>query len=1202
MLRNKKVFITTIIFFMFFLINITNNYPYSSNFPNNKAKIDDLVISNSFDSILFDNFYYEWHSYVNGNPFIYYNGIENYTYVGGNIYQCNETTQYGLASPEYDYRDVNNQTRYFPTSSFWGDNGHDWVWVFRNITLNTKNIPIAIFSSLEPEHIFNVTGDTSVNLNDTYYNVWILEDDQGSIAYYEKSTGILIKGLFYFSGSNTWEINMTDTNALIPTNDYAPKLEDPSLSPNFGNLTTSFNYAINYSDPDNNKPISIGVIINDNYYPMLKQNPNDINYIDGVIYEYQTFLLNGTYNYYFNTSDGRFSVSTSLYSGPTVYYNNSFAPLLSDSSVYPLLGYNGSTTFYYRVNYSDADNNAPIFVNITINGNIFSMEKENLNDFNFMNGAYYYFSTLLSEPGNYVYNFSTNDGENIINLPTSGYYYNPNVTSHNLDEIDIGWIILHGEDSNSTYSTFLNDAISLGATSEEFNSVIDPYLVYPYELLIIEEGGDPWLESELINLRYWLENGGSLIIIGDSMGDAQISVSNMFNVIYNPQLGNIGTSSQIYQPNYLTVDVNSLNFNSPYTTIDISNSNPNLQIIANTSNGYPQIALLELGAGKVLWIIDEIVENSQILDDDNQIFGLNTLRWMSEKKINHYSPSFSDPNFTPLIGNSTTFFTFTVNYSDPDNRGPIYINVTLNGKPYQMIKQNPSDFNYIDGVNFEFTTTLQNGTYQYYFNASDGINEISTSILPGPSINYVNDFSPTLTLGRVNPEIGYDYQSFTFTVNYSDADNNEPKYVFVIIDDNPFLMEKEITSDHNYMDGVIYEFRTLLNAGSHQYYFNASDEERSVSTGVNIGPTVFESPLKNKKIAWIITHGETSYGAYSTLINDLTFMGAMVELFSQEINNTALGNYDILIVDEGGSGWAQNELESLESWIINGNSILILGDNADSAQISVSNQFGIYYSSQPGLSGYTSNIFHPHEATVGVSTIYLPGPLNSISSGSNLYLTKLVEDNNGIPIVGALQYGSGKLLWIVDDCLVDLYIDEMDNNLLINNSWIWLANTSINLNPPSINSVSVNPATGTTLTIFNFYLNYSDPDGSAPINVTLTIDDVVYIMYKHDLSDFNFIDKTLYNYSIQLDAGTHYYYFNVSDGMFTIGYPIGYFELKVSPAGGGGDFFFIFIIISVSSVGVAAVVTSFIVIQRKRAKSKELIDRIVDDIQKKKKS
>ena len=127
--------------------------------------------------------------------------------------------------------------------------------------------------------------------------------------YYEKNTGLLISGLFYFLGTNTWEINMTETNAIIPSNINIPKLENIDLSPTIGNLTTNFKFTVNYSDADNNMPTSINVIINDTVYSMSKQNLGDTNYTDGVIYEYQTFLNNGTYNYYYNVTDGKYSIS-----------------------------------------------------------------------------------------------------------------------------------------------------------------------------------------------------------------------------------------------------------------------------------------------------------------------------------------------------------------------------------------------------------------------------------------------------------------------------------------------------------------------------------------------------------------------------------------------------------------------------------------------------------------------------------------------------------------------------------------------------------------------------------------------------------------------------------------------------------------------------------------------------------------------------
>lgn len=1134
-----------------FLILIILNLIYIPFFPSTTIKRDQHLkypLTANSDSILFDNFTYDWYAIMNNNPSLFYTGQENYSYISGNTFRCDERIRYQFSPWEFYSRDVNNLTRHFPNSTYWGDDKYDWLWIFRNTTINTTDIPIAIIETglPEDERFFNVTGEANINLDGNIYNVWILEDDIGSVANYEKNTGLLINGTFIHGGTQTWTIKMTNTSAEIPTNDYSPVLDTPQVSPVIGNLTTEFLFTVNYSDADNNLPEVINTIINLTSYPMVKQNPLDSDYVDGVIYEYRTFLTNGTYVCFFNASDGLYNTSTGVLIDPKVYYNNSFSPILSESSVNPLLGYNVSTLFEYRVKYSDSDNNPPKYVNVTINNTIYSMNKENLTDMNYMDGVLYTFETLLNEPGYYVYNFSTSDGENIANLPSSGFYYNPNVTLHNLNGIDIGWITTHGETSNTTYSTFLTDAINLGATAKEFDQHINPYLLFPFEMLMIEEGGDSWSSKELNNLKNWVENGGRLIIIGDNRDDAQTSVSNIFNVKYSEYFGVTGTSNQIFQPHYLTVNVDSIRFGTQGSSVDLGISNPALQVLINSSDGTPQVCLLEVGFGKVLWIIDEIVENPLVLQEDNQIFGQNALRWMGEVKVNDYVPSFSNPDFDPSGGDTTTTFNFSVIFTDEDNKGPIYINVTLNQDSYPMVKQDPNDFNYKDGVLYQFITTLQNGTYQYYFNASDGDNEINTLPMVGPNVNYINLNAPQLTLGSVSPAMGFTNTVFKYQVNYSDADNNEPLYVNVVIDGAPYLMEKQDTYDNYYIDGTIYEYETLLNDGSHSYHFNATDGERTTSTGSSFGPIVYTAPLTNKSIAWIRTHGELSNSSYTKILNDAREMGATIKTFTSVVNASTLKGFDIIVVNEGGASWNSNELNILKEWIINGSSILILGDERDASQVSVSSAFKVFYSTLAGTSGNSSQILSPHDVTFGVSTVFFPFPESTISSTSNRYITPLINDRNDHLIVASLQYGSGRALWVADDCFTNSEVSKVDNNLLSNNTWIWLANTSHNYNTPIINNVEVDPITGDSRTLFNFKLNYSDPDGSGPIFVNVTINGIRYLMTKLIESNYDFKSGIVYNFTIQLSPGVYDYYFNISDGKFDTSYPMGVLELTVT--------------------------------------------------------
>ncbi|MHA1278359.1 MAG: hypothetical protein ACTSQI_17585 [Candidatus Helarchaeota archaeon] len=1168
--KRVKIFSCVMIFIFTFLIffSIRGIPDELRNGPKAEKCIQPIGVLCTSNSILFDQFYYNWTAIINGNPFNFYNGLETYTYSGNKTFNCNETLNYFWNPPEFDIRDVNNETRFYltSTSSIWANNSHDWVWIFKNTTLVTKNIPITVYS--DPEHLFNVTMERVIYFQGSYYNVWVLEDEFGSRANYEKNTGVLINGSFIFEGTNYWDISMRETNAPFPSNLNPPNLTDLLVSPISGNLTTLFRFRVNYSDIENNMPIFINLTINGTSYPMIKQNPLNTDYKNGVIYEYETLLENGTFQYYVNASDGGFSSSTDPHLGPVVNYTNINSPVLTIGTVSPLLGFNSSTLFQYLINYSDSDNNPPVYMNLTINGTQYSMGKADPIDNNYLDGAIYNFSRTFSEIGCYIYNFTASDGENVVNFPNSGYLINPTISTHNMNNIDIGWIISHGEDPNSSYSVILNDAINLGASSEEISLNITPFSIYPYEILFLEERGSSWSNFELKNLEYWIENGGSLIISGDHPGDAQVSVNTHFNVSYSPKGGSIGPSNQIFHNHFLTADVNTLEYKPHVSSINISFSNPNLKIIANTSDDIPQVVLLELGAGKILWIVDELISNSHISDAENHLFGLNILRWMSEIKVNDYLPSLSNPRVNPSSGNIATLFTFSVNYTDADNRGPIFINVTINQTSYQLRKQNPMDFDYRDGVIFQITSVLPNGTYYYYFNASDGLNNISSPLLSGPTVNYLNSFAPKLTAGEVLPVSGYKNQIFTFKVNYTDKDNNKPIFLNVTINNVSFQMDKQDFMDDYYVDGVIFEYKTTLGLGAYEFYFNTSDGKYSDSTEIIFAPIVKSLPLKNVSIAWVRSHGEFSNSSYTSLVTDAIELGAEFMIFQGEINESSIQNFDLIIINEGGSSWSSNELDALVNWVVDGGSILILGDNGDPAQVNVSSRFQIHYSNVGGSSGISTQIYHPHYTTENILAIYFPLPLSSISSESNIYLQPLINASNGKLIIGSLQYGSGKLLWILDESLQNSYINYANNIVFVNNSMIWLSDTTPNHNRPNIIDAGAYILSEGTETTFLFYLNYTDPDGSAPTYINLTINGKQYQMEMCNKFNLNFTNEVRYCLTIKLTPGTYFYHFNASDGKFTVGYPeTGQIELKIPIQNGTGNFLTIFLIITFSITG-----------------------------------
>ncbi|MFX1568623.1 MAG: hypothetical protein ACFFCV_09665 [Promethearchaeota archaeon] len=94
------------------------------------------------------------------------------------------------------------------------DGSHAPIWIFTNVSLYDL-VPITVDGT--GDHIFNITKEKIFNIPGFgSVEVWQLEDltFPGGIAWYEKSTGILIKGDFYYGGGY-YKFDFTNTNAAL---------------------------------------------------------------------------------------------------------------------------------------------------------------------------------------------------------------------------------------------------------------------------------------------------------------------------------------------------------------------------------------------------------------------------------------------------------------------------------------------------------------------------------------------------------------------------------------------------------------------------------------------------------------------------------------------------------------------------------------------------------------------------------------------------------------------------------------------------------------------------------------------------------------------------------------------------------------------------------------------------------------------------
>jgi endoglucanase len=84
--------------------------------------------------------------------------------------------------------------------------------------------------------------------------------------------------------------------------------------------------------------------------------------------------------------------------------------------------------------------------------------------------------------------------------------------------------------------------------------------------------------------------------------------------------------------------------------------------------------------------------------------------------------------------------------------------------------------------------------------------------------------------------------SFTFSATYTDADNEKPYAMQVVIDDTAYDMKATDAWDVDYTDGNSFTYLTKLPVGSHSYFFRATDlsSDGAATTPVS-GPTVVHS-------------------------------------------------------------------------------------------------------------------------------------------------------------------------------------------------------------------------------------------------------------------------------------------------------------------------------------------------------------------------
>lgn len=220
---------------------------------------------------------------------------------------------------------------------------------------------------------------------------------------------------------------------------------------------------------------------------------------------------------------------------------------------------------------------------------------------------------------------------------------------NNLINKSVGWVIYHGEDEETTYTLTVNDLKAFGAEFSQINSEITQILLSSYDILVIEEGGTDWLNSELIALDSWIKQGGALYILGDQPGHSQGNVSLYFNVYYNttdPLAGLLTIEDPTHD---IFENVTNIDSFLPSASIDEIQSTASLDILARSSDNAAILASLLIQKGRIFWNVDSdgIINNFNIVNGDNRKLANNTWIWIATP--HPYNPGGGGDNMIIII-------------------------------------------------------------------------------------------------------------------------------------------------------------------------------------------------------------------------------------------------------------------------------------------------------------------------------------------------------------------------------------------------------------------------------------------------------------------------------------------------------------------------------------------------------------------------
>jgi hypothetical protein len=222
------------------------------------------------------------------------------------------------------------------------------------------------------------------------------------------------------------------------------------------------------------------------------------------------------------------------------------------------------------------------------------------------------------------------------------------------------------------------------------------------------------------------------------------------------------------------------------------------------------------------------------------------------------------PSSIPVKGTGTT--QLYCEFTDADNPPASNFTVTFkvrdeNNKIIILVNDKPNGGSALAGGTVEVNTTGSGFIARYLWDPSDdnltGKYDVYFSVKDETFAEALSDFDDNLDIleltggtgGPGTPDIQTtdptkDGNSYTFTITYSDQENDPPNDdgVSLVIGTSTHKMSETDTSDTNYTDGKTYSVKILLSEGDYVYFFKVTDTNNNLYQTENFELSVTDEP------------------------------------------------------------------------------------------------------------------------------------------------------------------------------------------------------------------------------------------------------------------------------------------------------------------------------------------------------------------------